>query len=85
MVAAYSPHEMADMFRDLIRHVEEAAEVSPDDPSLIELKRIVVLRIAELEKGQSADDLKKAVERIGGSRMERSVQLRQDFSSWSAF
>lgn len=50
MVAAYSPHQMADMFRDLIRHVEEEAEVSPDDPSLIELKRIVVLRIAELEK-----------------------------------
>ena len=50
MVAAYSPHQMADMFRDLIRHVEEAAEVSPNDPSLIELKRIVLLRIAELEK-----------------------------------
>lgn len=50
MVAAYSPHQMADMFRDLIRHVEEAAELSPDDPSLIELRRIVLQRIAVLEK-----------------------------------
>lgn len=50
MVAFYSPHQMADMFRDLIRHVEEGADVSPDDPALIELKRIVSLRIAVLEE-----------------------------------
>lgn len=57
MVAVYSPQQMADMFRELIRHVEEGADVSPDDPALIELKRIVSLRIAVLEEDHEEGSL----------------------------
>lgn len=37
------------ILRDTIQHVEEETDTSPDDPSLAELKRNVVLKVAALD------------------------------------
>ena len=43
-------------FRSTLRVVEEQCGLAPDDPSLLELKRILLSRIAELEAAQIASE-----------------------------
>jgi hypothetical protein len=45
----YTSNQLADVLRELIRRVEQSTDVSPDDPALLELKRIILVRIAALE------------------------------------
>lgn len=41
-------------FRTTLRMVEEQCGLAPEDPSLLELKRILLGRIAELEAAEAA-------------------------------
>lgn len=45
----YTPNQRAEVLRETIKRLEQSMDVSPDDPALIELKRIILLRIAALE------------------------------------
>lgn len=45
----YTPNQLAEVLRETIKRLEQGSDVSPDDPALIELKRIILLRIAALE------------------------------------
>lgn len=45
----YTSNQLAEVLRETIRRVEQGTDVSPDDPALLELKRIILLRIAALE------------------------------------
>lgn len=45
----YTPNQLAEVLRETIRRVEQGTDVSPDDPALLELKRIILLRIAALK------------------------------------
>jgi hypothetical protein len=40
---------LASRLRDTIRRVEEGTGISPDDPVLIELKRVLLLKLASIE------------------------------------
>jgi hypothetical protein len=44
----YSPHQVADSLRETLRFIERDAERF-DDPALVELRNILLLRIAELD------------------------------------
>lgn len=46
---ALKPSPPIDVFRATLQRVEEESGLAPDDPSLLELKRILLKRIAELE------------------------------------
>jgi hypothetical protein len=41
--------EMAIMLRDALTRVELSIEISPDDPALDELRRLLLLKIAALD------------------------------------
>ena len=43
-------------FRSTLRMVEAQCGLAPEDPSLIELKRILLSRIAELEMAEAASE-----------------------------
>jgi len=45
----YTPNQLAGVLRETIKRLEQSMDVSPNDPALIELKRIILLRIAALE------------------------------------
>ena len=45
----HASHKLAVILRDTLRRVELSADISPDDPSLVELKRTLLLRIDALE------------------------------------
>lgn len=45
----YTPNQLAEVLRETIKRLEQSMDVSPNDPALIELKRIILLRIAALE------------------------------------
>ncbi len=45
----YSPRQLAEILRETIRNVEQETDINPDDPALLELKRIILLRVAKLE------------------------------------
>src|SRR5579875_1608737 len=47
-----TPSQLAEVLRETIRRVEQNADVGPDDPALLELKRIILLRIAALERDE---------------------------------
>lgn len=40
---------MAEVLRDTLRRVELSTDMSPNDPALLELKRLLLLKIAALE------------------------------------
>jgi hypothetical protein len=40
---------MAEVLRDTLRRVELSTDMSPKDPALLELKRLLLLKIAALE------------------------------------
>ncbi len=46
----HTPSQLAEVLRETIKRVEQSADVGPDDPALLELKRIILLRIAALER-----------------------------------
>jgi hypothetical protein len=55
----HTPSQLAEVLRETIRRVEQSADVGPDDPALLELKRIILLRIAALEReepGMAAEE-----------------------------
>jgi hypothetical protein len=45
----------ADALRDTIRAIERGTDISPEDPSLVELKRILLLKIAAFESEAQAE------------------------------
>ena len=45
----YHPRALAEILRNTLSSVEAADDMSPDDPALLELRRIVLLKIASLE------------------------------------
>ena len=45
----YSSRQLAEILRETMRNVEQNSDISPDDPSLLALKRIILLRFAKLE------------------------------------
>ncbi len=45
----YSQSQLVEVLRDTIRRLEQSIDVSPDDPALLELKRIILLKIASIE------------------------------------
>jgi hypothetical protein len=45
----YSPRQLAQILRETIKNVEQNTDVSPDDVSLLELKRILNQKIVALE------------------------------------
>ncbi len=45
----YSPRQLAEILRETIRTIEQDTDISPNDPALLELKRIILLRVAKLE------------------------------------
>jgi hypothetical protein len=47
--AMHPSREMANMLRDALTRVELSIEISPDDTSLGELRRLLLLKIAALE------------------------------------
>jgi hypothetical protein len=49
----YTPSQLAEVLRETIKRVEQGTDVSPHDPALLELKRIILLRIAALELEES--------------------------------
>lgn len=49
-------HKPAAILRDVIRRIEQDTDISPDYPVLIELKRILLLRIAALEMEESSPE-----------------------------
>jgi hypothetical protein len=58
----YSSSQLAEVLRETIRRVEQGTDVSPDDPALLELKRIILLRIAALELEETRASSKHAPE-----------------------
>lgn len=44
-----SPHQRAEQLLTTLQRVEERTDLRPYDPVLLELKRVILLRIAELE------------------------------------
>jgi hypothetical protein len=48
-VASHLSQKMAGVLRDTLRRVELSADMSPNDPALLELKRLLLLKIAALE------------------------------------
>jgi hypothetical protein len=53
--------QLADSLREVIRNVEESAGVSPDDLALVELKRILLRKIAALEEEQVRSEWEVAI------------------------
>ncbi len=51
----YSSRQLAEILRDTIRSVEQGADVGLDDPALLELKRIILLKVAALEMEASQE------------------------------
>jgi len=45
----YTSAQLVEILRETLRRVEQIADISPDDPALIALKRVVLLRIAAIE------------------------------------
>jgi hypothetical protein len=45
----HASHRLAVILRDTLRRVELSADIGPDDPSLVELKRTLLLKIDALE------------------------------------
>ncbi len=41
------------MLRDTLQRIEQSADINPDDPALLELKRIILLKSAELEREEA--------------------------------
>jgi hypothetical protein len=58
----YTSSQLADVLRETIRRVEQGTDVSPDDPALLELKRIILLRIAALELEETRATARQAPE-----------------------
>jgi hypothetical protein len=51
----YSSRQLAEILRDTIRSVEQGTDIGPDDPALLELKRIILLKVAALESEASQE------------------------------
>jgi hypothetical protein len=51
----YSSRQLAEILHDTIRCVEQGTDVGPDDPALLELKRIILLKVAALEMAASQE------------------------------
>ena len=49
LVAMHSPDHVAEVLRKTIRCIEQNADVGPDHPDLLELKRILLQKIALAE------------------------------------
>jgi hypothetical protein len=47
---------LADALRETMRSLEQSTDLSPDDPALLTLKRILVLKIAALENAQEGNE-----------------------------
>lgn len=45
----YTPLQRAEILRDTLKRVQENAGLKPDDPALIELKRVILSKVIELE------------------------------------
>ena len=45
----FTTPQLVDILRDTIRRVEQSADIGPDDPALLALKSVILLRIAALE------------------------------------
>jgi len=56
----YTSKHLADILRDTVRTIEQGTDVSPDDPSLLELKRVLSLKIAALESEAQAEIVRNA-------------------------
>lgn len=41
------------MLRDTLQRIEQSADINPDGPALLELKRIILLKSAELEREEA--------------------------------
>jgi len=48
-VASHFSQRLAEVLRDTVRRVELNNDMSPNDPALLELKRLLLLKIAALE------------------------------------
>jgi hypothetical protein len=62
IVAQYYSQRLAGILRETVRRVELSADISQDDCALLELKRVLLLKIAALEadaaeSSAGADDL----------------------------
>lgn len=45
----FTSHQLVEILRDTIRRIEQSADIGPDDPALLSLKSIILLKIAALE------------------------------------
>ena len=45
----YTPLQRAEILRDTLKRVQESAGLKPEDPALIELKRVILSKVIELE------------------------------------
>jgi len=45
----HSSRHVAQVLRDTIKSIEQGTDLPPDDPALIQLKRILLTKLAELE------------------------------------
>lgn len=50
----YTLHQRATILRDTLKRVEESAGLKPDDLALIELKRVILSKVIELEHQDAA-------------------------------
>jgi len=54
-MSAKSSEQLINVLRATVVQVEQASGVAPDDPALVELKRIVLHRIADLELAHAVE------------------------------
>lgn len=50
-----SPNHLSNLLRETLWSVETRSKVTPNDPVLIEVKRTLLLKIAELEASRNSD------------------------------
>lgn len=51
----YSSRHLADILRQILQHIEEETDVDPSDLAFIQLKAIMLEKIAALEEESFAD------------------------------
>lgn len=55
-MSLYTSRHVAGILRDIIRALEQGTDIHPDDPALLELKRILILKISVLEAEQDRSE-----------------------------